>query len=135
MEQPKVNTNFEFNGATYYFDAEDVDCMERYAEAAEKMAEKSEQISTMQGGSLREKLQIQRIYCESVRGFFDDIFGEGAGIALCGERMNSRTDSEVYAAFVDFARAQAAAGSAFRASIADAYLGRSDKRSAAVRKP
>jgi len=131
MEQPKIITNFEYNGVSYYFDAEDVECMERYADAAEKMAERADKLTDMNGGSPRDRLKVQRFYCESVRGFFDDIFGEGAGKALCGEKMNSRTDSEAYAAFVGFARAQAEAGTAVRASIADTYLNRSERRAAA----
>lgn len=129
MEQ--VNTNFEYNGTSYYFDAEDVECMERYADAADKMAAKADQIAAMTGGTIRERLGVQRIYCESVRAFFDDIFGEGAGKALCGEKMNSRTDSEVYAAFVDFARKQTEVGASIRTSIAETYLNRSERRAAA----
>lgn len=131
MEQPKIGTNFEYNGASFYFDAEDVECMEKYAAAAEKCKKASEDLDADTGEedtAMDAKIQRMRLYCESVRTFFDDIFGKGAGIALCGERMNTRTHTAAYTAFIDFAFAQAEEGIAERASVANAYISRAERR-------
>ncbi len=130
MEQPKIGTNFEYNGTSFYFDAEDVECMERYAKAAEKFEAASHEMDAEDNGgtALDAKVAKMKKYCQYIRSLFDDIFGDGAGIAICDERMNTRTHTEAYAAFIDFAYAQAEEGMSERTSVANLFISRAEKR-------
>lgn len=129
MEQ--VNTNFEYNGASYYFDAEDVECMERYTAAAAKFEKASKELDAeaKEGdNALESKVRKMRLYCENIRTLFDEILGPGAGVAVCGDKMNTRTHTDAYAAFIEFAYDQAEKGMASRTHIADLYVSRSENR-------
>lgn len=131
MENQNVITQFEYNGASYFFDAEDVECMENYAAAAEKFEKASKELDAdhSEGESVLEsKVRKMRLYCQNIRTLFDDILGPGAGVAICGERLNARTHTDAYAAFIDFAYEQAEKGMASRTYIADLYVSRSEKR-------
>ncbi|MBP5410869.1 MAG: hypothetical protein J6Y26_03050 [Lachnospiraceae bacterium] len=131
MEQPKIITNFEYNGASFYFDAEDVECMEKYAAAAQKFEKASKELdadATEEENALESKVRKMRLYCQNIRTLFDDILGPGAGLAICGERLNARTHTDAYAAFIEFAYEQADKGMASRTHIADLYVSRAENR-------
>lgn len=129
MEKPNVNTEFEYNGKKYWFDVEDVECMSRYKKSAEKLSELL--IKQPEDGDVIEYMTRS---CGSFRDFFDEILGDGAGIALCGERLNVRCHTEAYAAFLEFVEKQAEAGRQFKYAIADTYMNRAQRRAAAKAK-
>lgn len=62
----------------HLYDKDKADVKERYFEALEKMkGVKGE----MPAGTEQEQ---NKYLCERIKGFFDSIFGEGTGVAVCG---------------------------------------------------
>lgn len=51
-------------------------------------------------------------FCGRLRGFFDALFGDGAGARLVGEGDNLRVAAGVYRDFLDFGARQGAAARA-----------------------
>lgn len=88
--------DFEYNGVRYAFDIRDADDMERYEKAMKELAEEQQNA----GGETASARM--RAACASYRKLFDDIFGKGAGIAVCGEKDNTGTCSDAFYALLNF---------------------------------
>lgn len=126
MSQIIVNTTFCYNGVEYDFDIEDIENTEKYENAFEQM--KSDEKLIKKDGS---KSEYIKGYCSMIRNLFDRIFGDGAGTAICGEKLNSRTDTEAYEAFLDFVAEQTDAGLQAKNNLAMRYANRAQRRAAA----
>ena len=58
-----------------------------------------------------------------IRAFFDNVFGEGAGEAICGVRHSAEQYTLKYVDFIVFVNRQVEAFSELCRSIEDKYLG------------
>lgn len=106
------NTVFEINGKSYELDIADVETMERYDAAFEAMKKRGEAIT-----DLDSPVAIMRAYCENFVKLYDDLFGEGAGKEILGDKLNTTKCDETYAEFLDFVRTQKEESINRRASI------------------
>ena len=97
----EVKTTFEYNGATYEFDIRDADQSEIFETAIGEM-EKEEKSLPKDGKASA----IIRAQCGMLKKFFDRIFGEGAGDAICTEKSNISVCYAAYEAFLLMVREQ-----------------------------
>lgn len=125
-ETDKSFTTFCYNGQEYRFDIENIDDAEKWEAAFEKMKEAEKSIK--KDGK---KSEYIRGYCKMIRDLFDNLFGDGASNAICGEKYNSRTDTEAYKALVNFVADQTEAGLEQKNAIATNFLNRAQRRAAA----
>jgi len=125
-EQNEVLTVFSYNGVSFDFDIEDIEDLQRYENAYEQMT--VDQKLLKKDGK---KSEYVKAYCEMIRRLFENIFGDGAGTKICGERYNSRTDTEAYNAFLAFVAKQTDAGMVQKSALAATYLNRAQRRAAA----
>lgn len=126
QETEKTLTTFRYNGHEYNFDIENIDDAERWEAAFEKM--KATEKSIKKDGK---KSEYIRGYCQMIRDLFDDLFGEGASKDICGEALNSRTDTEAYNSLISFVADQTEAGLEQKNAIASNFLNRAQRRAAA----
>lgn len=61
------------------YDEDKADIRERYFEALKKM---ENVIKEVPDGAAKER---NRYLCDRIKGFFDHVFGEGTGVAVCGK--------------------------------------------------
>ena len=97
----EIETIFRCNGVEYSFDARDADDAEKFEKALENMAETEKTLP--KEGRLS---TIYRAHCETIKQFFDDIFGEGAGIAICTEKSNVTVHYDAYDELLKLVRSQ-----------------------------
>lgn len=126
QDENKELTTFHYNGFDLSFDIENLEDTERYESAIEKM-KTSEKLIKKDG----KKSEYIKGYCMMIRTMFDDIFGNGASNKICGENLNSRTDTDAYNAFLMFVANQTDAGLAQKNAIATQFLNRAQRRAAA----
>lgn len=100
-QEKKINTKFEYNGASYEYDVRDADDAERL-DAALKQLDADEK-ALKKDGALHEHIKGQ---CNMIKHFFDCCLGEGAGNAICTEKSNIRTCYDAYEAFLLMVREQ-----------------------------
>lgn len=91
----------DINGVQLDFNLFDVDTLELYETANFKVLETSEKKYEKMSESLREQ-------CQAVRNFFDEIFGEGVGIEVCGEPLDFKKHLDAFEIVTDSALAQRA---------------------------
>ena len=95
------NAVFAYNGAEYSFDVSDAADAQRMEDALLKM-DATEKALPKEG-------KVSVIYkgqCSMLKEWLDDVLGEGAGKALCGERDNVMSCYNAYEAFLDFVAEQ-----------------------------
>lgn len=97
----EVITKFCWNGAEYEFDARDADDAERFEAALEQMR-KDEEALPKEGKAS----SLIRGQCSIIKRFFDCVLGDGAAIAICGEKDNYHNCVEPYKAFLEMVKAQ-----------------------------
>lgn len=85
-----------YNDVELDIDMSDVEFQEKYENAFNKMAKTEASIQKI--GKLSD---ITRAYCNMFYTLYDDIFGEGTGTRLMGEKRNMDTANECYASFLD----------------------------------
>ena len=90
-------TVWKINGIELKLDIHDVDTMEHYEDAFDKMGEAEKSLPVTGKASAR-----VRAYCQIFRNLFDDIFGEGTSQKIFGDVNNSTTMLEVYEDFLKF---------------------------------
>ena len=121
-------TIFEYNGCTYEFDIADADASEKYEKAIEVMEEEEKTIPKT--GKLSE---IYRAQCGLIKHFFDNVFEEGAGAKVCGEKDNITNHYTAYTTFLDFVKVQRDGVLAVRNTISK-YSNRAQRRHPATKK-
>lgn len=100
MSQNKTQQDYtvwKINGIELKLDIHDVDTMEHYEDAFNKMGEAEKSLPVTGRASAR-----VRAYCQIFRNLFDDIFGEGTSQKIFGDVNNSTTMLEVYEDFLKF---------------------------------
>ena len=97
----EIITVYERNGAKYDFDVRDADISEAFEKALEKMRETEKTLPKEGKGSV-----IIRAQCKMLKTFFDDLFGEGAGVAICTEKDNVSVCYSAYTDLLAVARTQ-----------------------------
>ncbi len=96
-----IVTTFCFNDAEYPFDVRDADDAEKMEVATENMQAAEKQLPKDGKTSV-----ILKSHCTLIKNYFNDIFGENAGIKICGERNNLDAHYEAYDAFLNLVRVQ-----------------------------
>ena len=79
------NTIWEYNGSQFELDLTDLDFAERYEKALANLQERENARS--KDGPMSVRI---REYDAMIRSLFDDIFGEGAGDAVLGEKVSTK---------------------------------------------
>ncbi len=97
----EIETVFKCNGVEYPFDARDADYAEKFEKALENMTETEKTLPKEGRLSV-----IYRAHCDTIKRFFDDIFGEGAGVAICTERSNVTVHYDAYDELLKLVRHQ-----------------------------
>ena len=95
------NTVFAYNGVEYSFDVSDAADAQRMEDALLKMDATEK--------NLPKEGRVSVIYkgqCTMLKEWLDDVLGEGAGKALCGELDNVMACYNAYEAFLDFVAEQ-----------------------------
>lgn len=85
----------KINGVDLKFDATDADTLDNYLTAVEVCAKKAGSL----GDPRDDQKKIVALYhnmCGYIKEAFDTIFGEGTGIAVCGENDSVKTCREAY---------------------------------------
>lgn len=121
---------WEINGVSLYLDLQDVETMERYESAFEKMGEEENEIPKDGKQSVR-----IRAHCELYRRLYDRIFGEGTADRIFkGIPMHIGVYEDVYLQFLGFVREQVAHANKQRTEILTKYSpNRAQKRAAKKR--
>ena len=122
----QTNIIWDNNGLSYELDMQDAETSERYESAFSKMAER-EKLLPKDGASSA----YIRAYHELFKNLFDDIFGEGSGSKIVGEKANSRVCNEVYASFLDFVAEQKNSQLEFNNNLVTRYSANRAQRRAA----
>ena len=86
---------WRWNDVKLEIDMEDVEFLERYEIAFDNMELKETELQ-----KTGKKSEIARDYCDMFYRLFDDIFGQGTGEKLLGEKKNVRNCEECYDAFL-----------------------------------
>lgn len=86
---------WRWNDVELEIDMEDVEFLERYENAFDNMELKETELQ-----KTGKKSAIARDYCDMFYRLFDDIFGQGTGEKLLGEKKNVRNCEECYDAFL-----------------------------------
>lgn len=97
----EVTTVFEYNGVKYELDVRDADTSEDFENALYKMRDAEKTLPKEGKGS-----EIIRAQCKMIKEFFDDLFGAGAGKAICTEKDNISVCYKAYYALLDVVRTQ-----------------------------
>ena len=86
----------EMNGKEFEFDLFDMETAQKYESAFEKVME------TLNGIGEGEKFSTSiKKQCDAIRACVDDVFGEGTGTQVCGEKYNLITHLDAFEALVD----------------------------------
>lgn len=93
---------WNYGGASFTLDMDDVETAERYDAAFQKM---QAQFEEPDGAPEIAKI---RTYCEAIRFLFDELFGEGTAEKLMGEKLNLAACDDAYESFLTFVQAQTA---------------------------
>ena len=124
----QINYTFEYNGQSYEFDVRDAENSEKLEDAIDQMRETEKKLPKT--GRLS---AIYKANCQMIRDFFDTIFGEGAGVKICGERLHVTAHYDAYKAFIDFANPQRDDVMSYSNTFAQ-YSNRQQRRAAAKAK-
>lgn len=84
------------NGKEFEFDLFDMETAQKYESAFEKVMDRLNGIDEKEKFSVSIKKQ-----CDAIRACIDDVFGEGTGIQVCGEKYNLTTYLDAFEALVD----------------------------------
>lgn len=76
------------------YDEDKADIRERYFEELKKMRNVNKEVPD---GTAKER---NKYLCDRIKGFFDHVFGEGAGAAVCGEGNDLLEHMRAYDAIV-----------------------------------
>ncbi len=94
--------NWEINGCTLFFDAEDLESMERYENAFDLLNEEDKQ--RPKDGRASQRI---RSYCEMYHNLYDRIFGNGTAEKIFQSvPMNVEAYDNIYFSFLEFIRNQ-----------------------------
>lgn len=106
------------SGREYYFDVSDSECMKKLNHALTVLCGEcgEGEAITEVGGTIEH-------HCRMIGDFFDNVFSEGAGTEICGQRHSAEQYTLRYVDFIVFVNRQVEAFSKLCRSIEDKYLG------------
>ena len=96
-----IETKFQYNGAEYNFDVRDADDSEKFENAIEVLRD-DEKVAKKDGKAS----DVIRAHCKMLKDFFDNCLGDGAGVAICGEKANISAHYTAYDCFLTYIKAQ-----------------------------
>lgn len=88
---------YEFNDAKFPLDMTDVDTVERYEDAAQKLSDTSKR-APKDG----RKSEMLRFLLTAYDTFFNELFGDGASKELFGETKSVALREDAYTSMLDF---------------------------------
>lgn len=114
--QQADNTIWEYNGSRFELDLTDLDFAERYEAALANLQEREK--SRSKDGAMSARI---REYDVMIRGLFDDIFGEGAGDAVLGEKISTKNCDIAFDSLLEFVIKQQEDNNRATASLVSKY--------------
>lgn len=96
-----IETKFQYNGAEYDFDVRDADDSEKFENALEVL--RDDEKAAKKDGKVSD---VIRAHCKMLKDFFDRCLGDGAGVAICGEKANISVHYAAYDHFLSYIKAQ-----------------------------
>lgn len=109
---------WEINGLSLELDLEDVETLERYENAFEKMAKEENEIP--KDGKKSERI---RAYCQLFPRLYDRIFGEGTSDKIFKDvPMNTSRYEGIYFSFLSFVKSQGEQNAANRKNSIQKYI-------------
>lgn len=124
-----LNTTWEYNGHKFELDLTDADVMEKSENAFDEMQKEEMNLPKIGKASVR-----IRAYCSIFRKLFDLHFGEGAGLAIIGEKDSIQNCHDAYDSFLAFLAEQVDARNTFANKINKKYTNRAQRRAVAKKK-
>ena len=118
----EATTTFSYNGHEYHFNVLETEQAIKMEEATKRL-QKAESMRKKEG-SLSELISEQ---CNIIKSYFDGIFGEGAGIAICTERSDLRLCMDAMNAFFAFSDEQKSEMQSFGSTFSK-YSNREQRR-------
>lgn len=114
--------NWNVSGRDYYFDVSDSECMKKLNRALTILCGEcgDGEAITEVGGTIEH-------HCSMIGDFFDNIFGIGAGVEICGQRHSAEQYTLRYVDFIVFVNQQVEAFSKLCRSIEEKYLSKLEK--------
>lgn len=88
---------FKYNEAEFPVDFDDADFFEKYWDSCEQLGTKEKELQNS-----KNERGFMRKYCDMFYGFFDHLFGEGAGEKIYQGRYNVSECEKVYLQFIEF---------------------------------
>lgn len=104
-------------GREYYFDVSESESMRRLNDA---LASLCDACGGETAGGVGDTIEN---HCAMIGRFFDNVFGEGEGDAICGQRRSAEQYTMRYVDFIVFVNRQVEAFSALCRDIEEKYLG------------
>ena len=111
---------WNWNGTEYPFDISESESMARMCEGLNALRGDI----GMLGGEAVSASDTLREQCQIIRRFFDTVFGEGAGEAVCGEAYSADAHTTAYMEFILFVNAQVSAFREKVAAVEEKYMNR-----------
>lgn len=119
------STIWHYNDNDFELDIYDEVDAAKYKSAMEKLSEDEKNVK-----KTGEHLEVIRSYTQIFYNLYDNLFGEGAGIKVLGERRNVRKCNESYDDFLNFVYKQKSDVDCFAESISSKYANRQARRAA-----
>ena len=113
---PVDNTIWVYNGNQFELDLTDLEFAERYEQSLVHLQEREK--SRSKDGSMSARI---REYDAMIRGLFDDIFGDGAGDAVLGEKVSTRNCDAAFDSLLEFVLKQQAENNAEAETLVSKY--------------
>lgn len=82
------------NGVELEFSIADVDTLERYLKATDKCSDTCGNLS--HDGTASGIAKMSASACEAMKRVFDDLFGDGTGVKVCGKANNTKICRDAY---------------------------------------
>lgn len=122
----KPITKWTYNGNTFEFDVGDAEDASHFEDVMLHFGD-AEKSLKKDGGISDQIIAYDKLF----RDMFDEMFGEGAGDAILGERRSMNNCDDAYESFLEFISAQSAGFAERRAALLTKYNGnRAQRRSA-----
>ena len=114
-----MTKHWTWNTRTYPFDVSEAGCMGRLLSALEGLRNHLAQLRREADAD-----EMLSCHCGILQEFFNGIFGDGAGEALCGKALSTEAYSRAYIDFMDFVNDQVDELNRMRREAEEKYLAR-----------
>ncbi len=121
-----MNHTWVYNGQEYPFDISDSENMGRMCRGLDALRS---EIGGLDGTDAPEESLKEQ--CGIIRHFFDIVFADGAGRAICGEAFSADAHTTAYMEFILFVNAQVTAFREKMEAVEAKYCGRAEQADAA----